>query len=175
LLSPDGGLLWKEDERIGPADLAAVLDGCLYPCPKPTAEAVNLDADVQPAMLASLLAIGHGRQHAHADPNCPPWPGLSHADVRSMISAVSFVRAGAASSTAELERLQASNSDRGPDEPGVLVVIDGATDEESRRLGESFGPGFMVMADPDGSMASSVGVRQWPTTIAIGSQQEGRS
>jgi hypothetical protein len=175
LLSPDGGVLWKEDERIGPADLAAVLNDCLYPSPKPTAERVSLDAEWQPAMLASLLAIGHSRQHAHADPNCPPWPGLSHADMRSMIAAVSFVRADAASSTVEIERLQTSNAGRGRDEPGVLVVVDGATDEESRRLGESLGPGFMVMADPDGSVAASAGVRQWPTTVAIGGQPQGRS
>jgi hypothetical protein len=168
LLSPDGGLLWKADERIGPSDLTGVLEVCLYPSPKPAAERVELDAQLQPAMLASLLAIGHGRQHTHPDPNCPPWPGLSHGDVRSMISAVSFVRAEAASSTVELERLRTTNAGRGRDGPGVLVVFDSATEEESRRLGESLGPGFMVMADPDGSVAAGTGVRQWPTTISIG-------
>jgi hypothetical protein len=91
-----------------------------------------------------------------------------------MISAVSFVRADAASSTIELERLQTTNSGRGRDEPGVLVVVDGATEEESRRLGESLGPGFMVMADPDGSVAAGAGVRHWPTTASIGDAREAR-
>jgi hypothetical protein len=171
LLSPDGGLLWKQDERIGPADVAAALDGCLYPSPKPTAERVSLDSELQPALLSSLLAIGHGRQHAHADPNCPPWPGLSHSDVRSMISAVSFVRKDAASSMAEVERLRAANDRRGASDPGVLVVLDGATDDDVRELSGSLGSAFMVVGDADGAVAAGAGIRSWPTTVAIDDQQ----
>jgi hypothetical protein len=174
LLSPDGGVLWKEDERVEPAELAAVLDSCLYPSPKPTAEPVTLDAQWQPAMLASLLTIGHSHQHAHADPNCPPWPGLSHADVRSMISAVSFVRKDAASSTAEVDRLRIHNEERGAHDPGVLLVVDGADDDDVRELSESLGPAFMVIADPDGSVAAGAGVGAWPTTIPIDDAEGGQ-
>jgi hypothetical protein len=56
----------------------------------------------------------------------------------------------------------------------VVVVVDGADRDETDELSEALGPAFTVIADPNGALASGVGVRFWPTTVAIGGQDERR-
>jgi hypothetical protein len=171
LLSPDGGMLWKEDERIEPAELAAVLDGCLYPSAKASPSTIHVELDWGPAALATLLGVGHQRRSDVTEPGCPPFDGLRHDDMPLIVSAVSFVHKDAASSSVEVDRLRAENEGRGAQDPGVVLVLDGATDAEANELGESLGSAFMVIADPDGSLAAGAGVRSWPTTVAVGDQQ----
>ena len=171
LLSPDGGLVWKEDERIDPGDLAAVLDGCLYPSRPATLSGAPVQVELTPGVLAGILAIGHHWHPPGADPQCPPAAGVHSADLPLAVSAVSFVNKDAASSMAEVDRLRADNEGRDAHDPGVVLVVDGASEDDVRELSESLGPAFMVVADPDGSVTAGAGVRSWPTTIPIGDTQ----
>jgi hypothetical protein len=174
LLSPDGGMLWKKDDPVEPSELAAVLDGCLSPSAKATTSAIQVDLEWGPTALATLLDVGYRRRPGVDDYAYPPFTGMRPADMASVVSTVSFIRKDAASSTTELDRLRADNAGRGERDPGVLLVLDGATDAEAGDLAESLGPAFMVIGDPDGSLAAGAGVHLWPTTTHIGKQRGGR-
>jgi hypothetical protein len=52
----------------------------------------------------------------------------------------------------------------------VVLVVDGADPAEASQLSETLGPGVTVLADPDGGLAGSVGVRFWPTRVVIGDE-----
>jgi hypothetical protein len=67
-----------------------------------------------------------------------------------------------------VRQLHAEHEQRGGDEPDLIVVLDGADEEEADTLAEALGPGFTVVPDPDGSLAHGVGVRVWPTTVTPG-------
>src|SRR5207248_2209097 len=71
-------------------------------------------------------------------------------------------------------RLREEHREQTDDEPGVVVVLDGATDDEAEQLTESLGPAVTVVPDPDGALAGAVGVRFWPTTVAMDDLNEGR-
>jgi hypothetical protein len=174
LLSPDGGLLWKEDERIDAGELARVLDGCLYPSPRATTSGVRVNVELGPGALAAILGVGHRHRPGSEASPCPPFAGVHPADMRSIVSSVSFVRRDAASSMSEIDRLRAANEGRGALDPGVLLVVDGATDDDVHELSEWLGPAFMVVGDPDGSVAAGAGVGAWPTTISIGDGRGGQ-
>jgi hypothetical protein len=175
LLSPDGGLLWKQDDRIDATELAGVLEGCLYPCPPAAPTVTRTRIELTPALVAGILDVGHRFPFLPDAPPCPPHAGMHAADMHSVVSSVSFVHKGAASSTFEVDRLRAANEDRGVLDPGVLLVVDGASNADVRELSESLGPAFMVVGDPDGAVAAGAGVRSWPTTLAVGNQQRGRA
>jgi len=174
LLSPDGGLLWKEDERIDAADLAAVLDGCLYACPPASPTGARVAVELTPPVVAGILDVGHHFRPGVLEQPCPPHGGMHVADIPKVVSSVSFVRKDAASSMAEVDRLRAANEGRGALDAGVLLVVDGASDDDVRELSESLGPAFLVVGDPDGSVAAGAGVRAWPTTVPIADQHQGR-
>jgi hypothetical protein len=174
LLSPDGGLVWKEDERIDAGELARVLDGCLFPSRRASPSALQVDVEWGPAALASILGVGHRFRPGLERRPCPPFDGVQPSDMASIVSAVSFVRKDAPSSSLELDRLRTDNEGRGERDPGVLLVLDGADEDEVREMSESLGPAFMVVPDPDGSVAAGAGVRSWPTTITIGDPRGGQ-
>ena len=89
-------------------------------------------------------------------------------------SVVSFARKDSSASAEELHRLRDGHGERSEDEPGVVVVLDGATTDEAQELTESLGPVFTVVGDPDGALARGLGVRFWPTTVTFDNQDGGR-
>jgi hypothetical protein len=50
----------------------------------------------------------------------------------------------------------------------VLLVLDGASTDEASELNKTLGSDFTVIADTEGKLAGSLGVRFWPTTVTVG-------
>jgi hypothetical protein len=48
------------------------------------------------------------------------------------------------------------------------VVLDGASADVATTLNDELGAGYLAIADGDGRIAESFGVRRWPTTIPVG-------
>jgi hypothetical protein len=169
LISPDGAVRWMHDGRLAPEDLAHALDDCLSPSPRswPSEVQVGLEPVVfSPAGLASVMDAHHPRRG-----HCPPIRSIRDVDTQRVASAVSFVHKDSSSSSKELLRLEADLKERTGDQPAqVVVVLDGADPDEASELNQTLGADFTVVADPDGTLAGSLGVRFWPTTVTIGDQ-----
>jgi hypothetical protein len=165
LLTPNGGVVWAHDGPLAPKQLAEALDHGMYP--SPLAWPLEMHAGLKqalftPAGLGTLFDSLHpARRH------CPPLGAIRPVDAPSVMSAVFFIRKNSPSSAEELRRLRAELDGRG-DHPGVAIVVDGADSAEASRLHETLGQGITVVADPDGALAGSVGVRFWPTRVVIG-------
>jgi hypothetical protein len=172
LVSPGGGTLWKMDEELEADELSRVLDACLYPTAP--AQAAAIQAHVQEAVF-SPAGIGAIFWHPHPErPQCPP-PLISATDLAKVASSVSFVRKDSSSAAELLSQLREAHGEQTGDQPGVVVVLDGATDDEAEQLTASLGPAVTVVPDPDGALAGAVGVRFWPTTVAMDDVNEGRT
>jgi hypothetical protein len=167
LISPGGGVLWAREGEVDAGELASVLDGCLYPSPAATPSAVKVEREWSAGDIAALVGAVHTHPPHEVARNCPSTFTVGAEDMGLVVSGVAFVRKDSASSSSEMTRLRTENADRGENDPQVLVIVDGATESEAHRMGEELGPGFMVVPDPDGSVAAGAGVRYWPTTIAV--------
>jgi hypothetical protein len=173
LVSPGGGTLWMKDDALEADELSGVLDSCLYATAP--AQAAAIQADVHDAVF-SPAGIGAIFWHPHRErPHCPPGSGIRPTDLVTVASKVSFVRKDSSAAAELLSRLREEHREQTDDEPGVVVVLDGATDDEAEQLTESLGPAVTVVPDPDGTLASAVGVRFWPTTVAMDDLDEGRN
>jgi hypothetical protein len=164
LLSPDGSILWMHEGSLGSAELAHALDDLLYPSSGAQPSAVQVDLGsrfVSPEMFEPLF-----RNRLPERPHCPPWRvhGIRPSDVAS---AIVFVQTGERASAERLQVLQTEVGAHGASDGGVLVVVDGADDAEARELAAALGERFTVVADPDGEGARELGVRCWPTIVAI--------
>jgi hypothetical protein len=164
IISPDGSILWMHEGSLRADELGATLDGLLYPSSGAQPSALQTDLGsrfVSPDMFEPLL-----RNRRPERPHCPPWRlhGLRPSDVAR---AVAFVQTGESSSADRLRRLQAEIGGRDGDEPGFMVVVDGADDAEATELGQALGEMFTVIADPDGVRAREAGVRFWPSIVSI--------
>jgi hypothetical protein len=172
LVSPGGGMLWTKDEELESDELSGVLDSCLYPTAPAQAGAVQADLHDS---LFTPAAIGAIFWHPHRErPHCPPGSGIRTTDFVKVASKVSFVRKDSSAAAELLSRLREEHSEQSEDDPGVVVVLDGATDDEAEQLTESLGPAVTVVPDPVGALASAAGVRFWPTTVAMDDLSEGR-
>ena len=67
--------------------------------------------------------------------------------VGSIVGVVSFVRRDALPTGERVRLLQAAHSARTPEDPGVVVVVDGATAEEARAMNDELGPVFIVIGN----------------------------
>ena len=170
-MSPGGGTLWAQDGAVRAEELSSVLDECLYPSPPATASAVQVEREWSLEAVAGVVGAAHMHPpHAVMRP-CPATFTVGPGDIGLVVSGVTFVHKDAASSRAEMERLRTDNAERGAEDPGVLVVVDGATDSDARRLADELGPAFMVVPDADGAIAAGAGIRYWPTTVTLGNEQ----
>jgi hypothetical protein len=174
LVSPGGGTLWRKDEELEADELSRVLDSCLYSTAPAQVAAVQdglRDSLFSPAGIGAIFWHPHHRERPH----CPPGSSIRSPDFAKVASKVSFVRKDSSAAAELLARLREQQGDQtDDDEPGVVVVLDGATDDEAEQLTESLGPAVTVVPDPDGALASAVGVRFWPTTVAMDDLNEGR-
>jgi hypothetical protein len=173
LLGSDGGVLWMGEGPVSAEHLTGVLDRNLYPCPPATP--VALDENLEelfesPAMLGWLFDHHHVLDPAapRERAKCPPWVTVQPGELRDVVAEVSFVRQGEVSTANELERMRNDHGHKGADDPGAVIVLDGADEREAEALAESLGPAFTVIPDPDGFLAGGVGVRRWPTSVSIG-------
>jgi hypothetical protein len=174
LLGPDGGVLWMAEGPVEAEHLTGVLDRNLYP--SSAALPVALDDHIE-GTFESTAALGWllDRYHDAVDPpvpaerpKCPPIMVVHPDDLRDRAAEIVFVRRNDAPTANELERLRGEHGQRGEDEPGVVIVLDGGDQGEAAALADSLGPAFTVIPDPDGSLAGGVGVRRWPTAVAVG-------
>ncbi len=159
-------------EELEADELSRVLDSCLYPTAPAQTAAVQDDLhDVvfSPAGIGSIFWHPH-----HERPHCPPGSGIRPADFVRLASKVSFVRKDSSAAAELISRLREEHSEQTDDAPGVVIVLDGATEDEAEHLTENLGPAVTVVPDPDGALAGAIGVRFWPTTVAMDDLNEGR-
>src|SRR5207237_8523026 len=149
-----------QDEAPAPDGVSGTLDSCLYASAPAQAAAVQdglHDAVFSPAGIGAIFWHPR-RERAH----CPPGGGFRPSDLATVASMVSFVRKDSSAAAELLSRLREEHSQPTDDEPGVVVVLDGATDDEAEQLTACLGPAVTVVPDPDGALAGAVGVRFWP-------------
>jgi hypothetical protein len=171
LVSPGGGVLWTKDGAVSADELSSTLDECLYPSPPATPSAVQVEQEWSAETIAGLLGAVHMHPPHEVTRPCPATFTVNPTDIGLVVSGVAFVHKSAGSSSNEMARLRTEHAERGENDAGVLVIVDGATESEANRLGVELGPGFMVVADPDGAVAAGAGIRFWPTTVAVDNQQ----
>lgn len=164
LLSPAGRVVWTHDEAVDAEQLGRVLQQSLSPSVAARPTAFNVDLGPR---LRSSEGLGVLFDPPHGDRSiCPRWRGL-RVDVCSLFASVCFVRKDSESSAERLEQLQAAHANRAEADAGVIVVVDGATPHEAKRLNDALGPVFTVVGDSEGARARAVGVRFWPTTVNL--------
>jgi hypothetical protein len=160
LLSPGGAVTWMHEGRVGAEGLASALDELLRKSPNPIVTSVRAPLELGAQVIVAGLHpgfIGPAR-------DCPPVP-LGRIGVGGAI--VTFVQAGHASSSAQLEQLSGRSSERRDTDPHVVAVVDRADADQVQRLRDQLGLDFAVMPDTTGTIADRFGVRIWPTTVTL--------
>jgi hypothetical protein len=176
LFSPGCGLLWTREGQIEAGELSTVLDGCLYPSAPARPVTLHADRRWSAAEVGALFDAAHaGRFGGFLRAPCPAASAMRETDMPLIVSNVSFVQRDPESSKREVGRLQSANAGRSSDDPAVLLVVAGASEEDAERMSEELGSAFIVIPDPEGTLAAGAGVRFWPTTVAVGDQEGARS
>jgi hypothetical protein len=156
LIAPNGGFAWFHDGQITPEELGHALNQHLTPSPPPYPRAIGTHLEEAGYVPSNLLG-GYRARH-----NCPPRPLLPPAGIR-----VAIVFAKAISRPSEQQLAIASQvlEQHGDERLELVVVVDG-DESETQELAQKY-PRFEVIRDPDGNIADRVGVRIWPTVVAI--------
>jgi hypothetical protein len=97
-----------------------------------------------------------------AEDPCPPPLGPY-----SSLAVAVFAQGDSVSSQAVVKRVAREYGEGEGDRPFVVVVVDGARPEDLERLKGSLPEEFVAIPDPQGSIASQLGVRTWPTRVTI--------
>jgi hypothetical protein len=156
LLGPTGSRTWSYDGRVG-EELAGILDDHLFPSPPATAvhirPGLDLGVRVPPVFLDPSLAGVFVRP-------CPPPP------VGSLGKAVkiAFVQQGSEASGLVLSDAAGSEPEGGT---LLVVVADGADEEQAAALRREVGGEALSIPDPAGVIAERFGIRYWPTTVTL--------
>jgi hypothetical protein len=159
LISPRGGVTWMHDGHASGKEVAAALDGYLFPSAPPSAErqqsGLSLGSPVSPAALDPHFP-------GVEESACPP-PPLG----RGIGSLVAFVQRDSTASKAYVEQLKRSQ-EASEDGQGELltVVVDGASREvDGVEIGER--DDFVTIPDPVGAIARRFEIRHWPTAVRV--------
>ncbi|HVF38657.1 MAG TPA: hypothetical protein VM939_02075 [Gemmatimonadaceae bacterium] len=161
LISPTGGVTWAHSGSLDAEELAHTLDVYLFTSPVPAPAQSTYDLPLG-TKLSSLVfesdVIGRLNDMEEA---CPPSPfGRLGIDTQ-----VTFVSKNSKSSEAAMRKLGESRGES--DDTSRAVVFDGATAEELEHLRQSLPEGVVAIPDPDGVIAKRLGIRSWPSTIAV--------
>jgi peroxiredoxin len=159
LLDAAGETAWRHDGAADAAAIAAALRERLLPSPPPRPEPLGLA--VEPgAPLPPVRFEGPAGT----------WTGLDQ--LHGTRVSLTFVQAWARPCIAQLRRLERLRERLQHDGVVVMALVDGVTAADAEALARASGLGFTVGADPSGAVALRLGVRAWPTTLAI--DEEGR-
>jgi hypothetical protein len=93
-----------------------------------------------------------------------PRPPMGRSRIGTLVT---FVSAGSAASRAELRELAARYPDGGEATPRLVLVVDGADQEQADALGRELGQDVIAYADTTGQIADRFGVGVWPTSLAM--------
>ncbi len=148
------------DGRASADEVAAALDGYLFPSGAPSAEHQRPGLD--PGSRVSPAAL---------DPHfpgieeiaCPPPP--VGRGIGSLV--VTFAQSDSEASRAEVDRLRREQAESGEEDEGAFlaVVIDGPG--EAAAIEAEQGDGYAAIPDPVGVIARRFEVRHWPTTVRV--------
>jgi len=159
LLAPLGGVTWTHQGSISARELAHALDHYLLPTKPPRPGTLLPAIEVGARLSPVALVPGFGVRQTH----CPP-PPVSRLWKDSLVT---FVRAASPASQAHLRALAAQYGTSKDGQPTVLIVAEGAGDDELSQIKQQVGADWGVLADPDGTVADRFGVRIWPTTLTL--------
>jgi hypothetical protein len=164
LVTPTGGVIWAHRGSIDPRDLGTALDDHLIPSGAPAVR--PLEPNVKPGDRFSASALTAGWLERIGDmiemePRCPPLP-IARLGVEGYAV---FVQGGSDASRAMLDRMAREHPSGDEGAPFVAVVIEG-TEEDVGRMTRDY-PDFTVIADPQGAVATGLGIRAWPTSIGV--------
>jgi hypothetical protein len=162
LVSPTGGVMWTHSGSLSARDLAHALDDFLFPAPAPRVSHHPEGMPVHTRVPGHAFESDIAGLLARVDDSCPPPPferiGLQ--------TAVKFVKKSSASSEAEIRVLRKSRNPRENADEIRVIVLDGGTAEDARRMRDNVA-GAMVVADPDGTIARRFGISAWPSSLRI--------
>jgi hypothetical protein len=88
--------------------------------------------------------------------------------IRTVVSTVTFATGATARSASEVRTIAPASTRQDGGGPIAVVVLDGASADVATTLNDELGAGYLAIADGDGRIAESFGVRRWPTTIPVG-------
>jgi hypothetical protein len=160
LISPTGGISWKQDGHVAAEELGAALDASLFPGAAASAEYEQHGLDIGEYVSPGALDPSFGGLGEFACPPAPVGKGIG-----SLF--VAFVQRDSAASRAEVERLRRKQHAAGKDAPFLAVVLD---DESAESKPSEAGRGVErtgTIVDSTGAVASRFGIRHWPTIVRI--------
>jgi hypothetical protein len=160
LVTPTGGLTWAHSGSIDARSLGQALDDHLLPSVH--ADITPIWAGPVPGTRISSVVAGLGLIDIFLETACPP-PPFSRLGVESFIV---FAQKGSAASDAVLRQL-ADECERGDHDRDALVtvIVDGVAAREVESLG--LPKELTVVPDTDGALAQRLGIRVWPTRVAV--------
>jgi hypothetical protein len=165
LVTPTGGVSWGHRGAIEVREFAKVLDDYLFPAPpasvRPLSPGITPGTRITTGMLDAGLYddIAH---HLEREDPCPPPIGPY-----SSLAVAVFAQGDSVSSQAVVKRVAREYGEGEGDRPFVVVVVDGARPEDLERLKDTLPEEFVAIPDPQGHIASQLGVRTWPTKVTI--------
>ena len=165
LVTPTGGVSWGHRGAIEVRELAKVFDDYLFPAPPPSVRPLSPGITPGTRITTGMLDAGLYDDIAHhieAEDPCPPPLGPY-----SSLAVAVFAQGDSVSSQAIVKRVAREYGEGEGDRPFVVVVVDGARPEDLERLKGSLPEEFVAIPDPQGTIASRLGVRTWPTKVTI--------
>jgi hypothetical protein len=162
LLSPRGGVTWMHEGRVDVESLGKALDACLMPAPVPRPAPIRRAVPIGARLPIGAMTIGP-RRSERWESNCPP-VNLSRA-TRGGTKLV-LVQRNSEASERLLNELSVGTSIEGP--PRVVVVVDGADEQEADSMRDYLGLRFTTVGDPTGAVSDRLGVGIWPAVLTIG-------
>jgi hypothetical protein len=156
LIHPSGAVPWSHEGALEGAMLASALDVNLVTSPADTLIRTRLRYEI-----GDTIAIGRIFDDLAESP-CPR-PTFGRAQVGTVVA---FVTADHAASRATLRDLAARYPDGHETTPRLVVVVDGADQQQAAQLARELGDDVAAFADPTGTIADRFGVGVWPTTVA---------
>jgi hypothetical protein len=165
LVSPTGGVTWAHRGRLAAEDLAHTLDTYLFPGQPPAVRhshpGVLPGARISGAALASIYVdLG---DYLDFDAPCPP-PPIGRLGIDAQVV---FAQKGSAASQAAIRRALRARGDDQEGRPVLAVVYDRTGVQEPGDVHGTEEDGVVTLPDPDGRIATVLGIRTWPTTVSI--------
>lgn len=164
LISPGGGVTWMHDGRTSVEDLTLALDEGLFPSGPP--RPVWASPSIRRGARIDLSALTQNLR-GPASRHCPPYPKSRFGLQETVIA---FTLAGSRASAAQLKRLSSLAERKSREDTSVAVVMTGACERELSKCQSELSRELLLLPDPDGAVARSLGVSSWPMTIWLNSR-----
>jgi AhpC/TSA family len=149
LLSPDGQLAWKHQGALDATAAAAALDQNAVPAPVQRSR-----------LIRNALRVGQSAPDVI-------FTAGGHRGLRGKPLLVVFYKSWSTPCVNELVRLQQFYREGRGRGPTILAITDGQDQKQTDALVRQHGLDFLVVPDPNRSIARPCGINCWPTLIGI--------